>query len=94
MVSCLVGDAKPSAYGLVIKPCGLKKDGKREAISLLREEQKRRKKDENDPTYVPEKDVPEVSPGKKNRNKNSGTASNKKSAGDCVFDVSFCFSIM
>jgi hypothetical protein len=82
----LVVDVKQSAYGLVVKPCGLKQDGKQEAISLLREEQKRRKEDENDPTYVPE-----VSPEKKNRNKNSGTASNKKSAGDCVFDVGFVF---
>jgi hypothetical protein len=90
----LVGDVKQSAYGPAVKPCGLKKDGKREAISLLREERKRRKEDKNDLIYVPEKDVQEVSPGKKNRNKNSGTASNKKSAGDCVFDVSFCFSIM
>jgi hypothetical protein len=38
LVSCLGGDVKPSAYGLVVKPCGLKQDGKREAISLLREE--------------------------------------------------------
>ena len=62
-----------------------KKDGKKKAISLLREERKRRKEDKNDPTYVPE------DTGKKNRNKKSDTASNKKSAGDCVFDVSFVF---
>ena len=70
-----------------------KKDDTWKAISLLREERKRRKEDENDPMYVPEdtgkKNVPET--GKKNRNKKSDTASNKKSAGDCVFDVSFVF---
>jgi hypothetical protein len=76
MVSCLVGDVKQIAK---------KRDGKRKAISLLREEQKRRKEDKNDLTYVPE------DTGKKNRNKKSDTASNKKSAGDCVFDVSFVF---
>jgi hypothetical protein len=62
-----------------------KKDGKRKAISQLREEGKRRKEDKNDPTYVPE------DTGKRNPNKKSDTASNKKSAGDCVFDVSFVF---
>ena len=62
-----------------------KKDDKWKAISLLREERKRRKEDKNDPTYVPE------DTGKKNLNKKSDTASNKKSAGDCVVDVSFMF---
>ena len=77
LVSCLVGDVKPSAYDSVVKLCGLKQDGKREAMSQLREEQKRRKAEIDDPTYVPEV------PRKKNRN--------KKSAGDCGFDVSFVF---
>ncbi len=62
-----------------------KKDDTWKAISLLREERKRRKEDENDPMYVPE------DTGKKNQNKKSDTASNKKSAGDSVFDVSFVF---
>jgi hypothetical protein len=62
-----------------------KKDGKKKAISLLREERKRRKEDKNDPRYVPE------DTGKKYQNKKSDTASKKKSAGDCVFDVSFLF---
>jgi hypothetical protein len=79
------GDVEPSGFGLVVKPCGLKQDGKREAISQLREDQKRRKADKDDPTYVPEV------PRKKNSNNKSDTASNKKSAGDCVFDVSFVF---
>ena len=85
LVSCLVGDAKPSAYGLVIKPCGLKKDGKREAKSQLREERKRRKEDKDDPMYVPE-DTRKKKPKKK-----INTASNQKSSEDCVFDVSFVF---
>ena len=38
LVSCLDGDVRQSAYGSAVKPCGLKKDGKREAMSLLREE--------------------------------------------------------
>jgi len=87
LVSCLAGEVKQTAYGLVIRLYGLKQDGKREAMSQLREERKRRKADKGDPTYVP--DVPENT-GKKNRNKKSDTASNKKSA-DCVFDVSFVF---
>ncbi len=33
LVSCLVGDVKPSACGLVVRCCGLKQDGKREAMS-------------------------------------------------------------
>jgi hypothetical protein len=90
----LIGEVKDIAYGLTVKLCGRKKDGKREAISQLREEQKRRKEDKNDSTYVPEdtgkKNVPET--GKKNRNKKSDTASNKKIEGDCVFDVSFVFT--
>ena len=94
LVSCLVGDVKQIAYGVAVKLCGRKKDGKRQAISQLREEQKRRKEDKNDPAYVPKdtgkKNVPGDT-GKKNRNKKSDTASNKKSAGDCVFDVSFVF---
>jgi hypothetical protein len=85
LVSCLVGDVKPSAYGSVVKPCGLKQDGRREAMSPLREEQKRRKADKDDRMYAPKV------PRKKNQNKKSDTASNKKSAGDCVFDVSFVF---
>ncbi len=93
LVSCLVGDVKQIAYGPAVKLCG-EKDGKRKAVSLLREERKRRKEDKNDPTYVPEdtgkKIVPEDT-GKKNRNKKSDSASNQKSAGDCVFDVSFVF---
>ncbi len=80
----MVGGVKATGFGLVYKPCGLKQDGKWEAMSQLREEKKRRKEDEDDLAYVPE-----VSPRKKDQNKNSGTASNKKSAGDCVFDVSF-----
>jgi hypothetical protein len=56
----LVGDVKATGFGSVYKPCGLKQDGKREAISRLREEKKRRKEDEDDLTYVPE-----VSPRKK-----------------------------
>jgi len=85
LVLCLAGEVKQTAYGSVIRPCGLKQYGKREAISQLREERKRRKTDRGDPTYVPE------DTGKKNRNKKSDNASNKKSAGDCVFDVSFVF---
>ena len=81
LVLCLAGEVKQTAYGSV----GLKQDGKREAMSQLREEQKRKKADKSDPTYVPE------DTGKKNQNKKSDTASNKKSAGDCVFDVSFVF---
>ena len=83
MVLGLVGDVKPSGYGLVlglvgdVKPSGYKQDGKREALSQLREEQKRRKADKDDPRYVPEV------PRKKNRN--------KKSAGNSGFDVSFVF---
>ena len=38
LVSCLVGDVKQIAYGLGVKLCGRKKDGKRQAISQLREE--------------------------------------------------------
>ncbi len=85
LVLCLAAEVKQTAYGSVIRPCGLKQDGKREAMSQLREEGKRRKADKGDPAYVPE------DTGKKNRNKKSDTASNKKSAGDCVFDVSFVF---
>ena len=85
LVSCLGGDVKPSAYGLVVKPCGLKQDGKREAISQSREEGKRRKADKDDPAYVPEDNR------EKNRNKQSDPASKKKPAGDNVFDVSFVF---
>ncbi len=63
---------------LVHRPCGKKRDGKREAaLAQLREEQKRRKLEQDDPTYVPEV------PRKKNRN--------KKSAGNSGFDVSFVF---
>ncbi len=57
MVLGLVGDVKPSGYGLVlglvgdVKPSEYKQDGKREAISLMREDQKRRKADLDDPTY-------------------------------------------
>jgi len=54
-------------------------------MSQLREERKRIKADKDDPSYVPEDTVP------KNRNKKSDTVSNNKSAGDCVFDVSFVF---
>ncbi len=61
----------------VHRPCGLKQDGKREALSQLREEKKRRTAEQDDPTYVPEV------PRKKNRN--------KKSAGNGGFDVSFVF---
>ena len=93
LFSGLIGDVKEIAYGSTVKLCRRKIDGTRKAISQLREERKRRKEDKNDPTYVPEdtgkKNVPET--GKKNRNKKSDTASNKKSAGDCVFDVSFVF---
>ncbi len=81
----MVGDVKATGYGLVYKPCGVKQNGKQEAISQLREEQKRRKADKDDPTYAPEV------PRRKNSNKKPDTASNKKSAGDCVFDVSFVF---
>ena len=81
LVSCLVGDVRPSAYGLVVKPCGLKHDGIREAMSQSREEQKRRKADKDDPAYVPE------DTRKKKQNKKSDLASNKKAAVDCVFDV-------
>ena len=84
LVLCLGGEVKQkTAYGSVIRPCGLKQDGKWEATQL-REERKRRKADKGDPMYVPE------DTGMKNRNKKSGTPSNKKSA-DCVFDVSFVF---
>jgi hypothetical protein len=38
LVSCLVGDVKLIAYGSAVKLCGRKKDGKRQAISQLREE--------------------------------------------------------
>jgi hypothetical protein len=75
LVSCLFDDVKATGYGLVYKPCGLKLDGKQEAISQLREERKRTKEDNDDPTYAPEV------PRKKNSNKKSNTASNKKSAG-------------
>jgi hypothetical protein len=62
----------------VRRPCGVKQDGKQEAaLAQLREEQKRRKLEQDDPTYVPEV------PRKKNRN--------KKSAGNSGFDVSFVF---
>ena len=80
-----VGDVKPSGFGSVVKPCGFKQDGKREAISQLRVDRKRRKADKDDPRYVPE--VPRM----KNSNKKPDTAFNKKSAGNCVFDVSFGF---
>jgi len=87
---CSAGDVVAQTdFGSVIRPCGLKRDGKREAMSQLRrKEQKRRKADKDDPTYVP--DVPENTAGKKNRNKKSDTASNQKSV-DCVIDVSFVF---
>jgi hypothetical protein len=71
LVSCLVGDVKATGFGLIYKPCGLKQDGKREAISQLREERKRSKADKDDPTYAP------VVPRKKNSNKKPDTASNK-----------------
>ncbi len=70
-------EVKQTLYGSVHRPCRLKQDGKREALSQLREEQKKRKADKDDPTYVPEV------PRKKNRN--------KKSARNCGFDVSFVF---
>ena len=41
-------------HGSVHRPCGLKQDGKWKALSQLREEQKRRKADKDDPTYVPD----------------------------------------
>ncbi len=85
LVSFLVGDVKPSAYGLVVKPCGLKKYGKWEAMSRSREERKRKKADKDDPAYVPE------DTRQKHRNNKPNPASNKKSAGDCGFDVSFVF---
>ena len=86
VVSCSAGDdvVAQTDFGAVFKPCGYKGNGKREAISQ-KEEQKRRKAEKDDPTYVPEDTVP------KNRNKKSDTVSNNKSAGDCVFDVSFVF---
>ena len=63
---------------LVHRPCGKKQDGKREAaLAQLREEQKRRMLEQDDPTYVPEV------PRKNNRN--------KKSAGNSGLDVSFVF---
>ena len=49
LVLCLPGEVKQTAYG----PVGLKQDGKREATQLM-EEQKRRKANKGDPTYVPE----------------------------------------
>ncbi len=77
LVECTEFEVKQTPSGSVRRPCGLIQDGKREALSQLREEQKRRKADKDDPKYVPEV------PRKKNRN--------KKSAGDCGFDVSFVF---
>ncbi len=53
----------------------------------MREDQKRRKADLNDPTYVLE--VPEV--GKNKSNKKTYTASKKTSAGDSLGVVSFVF---
>ena len=79
LASFLVGDVKQTGYGLVFKPCGLKQDGKREAISQLWEDRKRRKADLDDPTYAPEV------PGKKNSNKKPDTALKKKSPGDSFF---------
>jgi hypothetical protein len=76
LVECTEFEVKQTPYGSVHRPCGLKQDDKPEALSQLREEQKRRKADKDDPTYVPEV------PRKKNR---------KKSAGDCGFDVNFVF---
>lgn len=72
-------------FGSVIRPCGLKRDGKREAMSQLREKRKRIKADKNDPTYVPENTVP------KNGKKKSKILPNNTSAGDFVSNVSFVF---
>ena len=74
LVPGLVGD---------VKQIGYKKDRKREEISLIREDRKRRKEDLNDPTFVPE--LP------KDGKKKSDTTSNKKSAGDSLDVVSFVF---
>ena len=72
-------------FGSVIRPCGLKRDGKREAMSHLREKRKRIKADKKDPTYVPENTVP------KNGKKKSKILPNNTSAGDFVSNVSFVF---
>ncbi len=71
--------------GLVgeVKRIGFKQDHKREEISLMREDLKRRKADLDDPAYVPK--VPED--GKKK----SDTTSKKKTAGDSLGVVSFVF---
>ena len=43
LVECTEFEVKQTPYGSVHRPCGLKQDGKREALSQLREEQKRRR---------------------------------------------------
>ena len=73
-------------FGSVIRPCGLKRDGKREAMSQLREKRKRIKADKNDPTYVPENTVP-----KNGKKKSKMVLPNNTSAGDFVSNVSFVF---
>jgi hypothetical protein len=77
--------AQQTDFGSVIRPCGLKRDGKREAMSQLREKRKRIKADKKDPTYVPENTVP------KNGKKKSKILPNNTSAGDFVSNVSFVF---
>ena len=72
-------------FGKVIRPCGLKRDGKCEAMSQLKEKRKRIKADKKDPTYVPENTVP------KNGKKKSKILPNNTSAGDFVSNVSFVF---
>ena len=92
--SCSVGDVVTAQtdfvtaqtdFGKVIRPLRLKRNGKREAKSQLREKHKRSKADKNDPTYVPENTVP------KNGKKKSKNLSNNTSAGDFVSNVSFVF---
>lgn len=72
-------------FGSVIRPCGLKRDGKREAMSQLREKRKRIKADKNDPTYVPESTVP-----KNGKKKSKMVLPNNTSAAE-VSNVSFVF---
>ncbi len=51
LVECTEFEVKQTPYGSVRRRCGLKQDGKWEALSQLREEQKRREADKDDPVY-------------------------------------------
>ena len=63
-----------SKVSSVLPPCGKKRDGQRVAdFAKWREEQKRKKSEEADPPYVPEKVLPRKNPRKKNRKSASNT---------------------